>query len=410
MKGAGRRGRGALVALIDQGVVSLAHFAVGLSVARVGSPEALGLFGLTFVVLLSAGDVHRALVWLPMTQEAREAGYRSARGLGTRLGAAGGAVAVLVAAALAAAGDGGVALVAAVLSAAIVAMHLNEIQRRIHFARRMPARALMGDLAYAAGAAGVLVAVPYQVLPGPGVVVRALAALVVGAVSGAAVGSILLRDLPPRTESVLAELRRYWRSGRAYLMNAVMVFASQRVSLFVLTAVLGLEAMGGVEAARLITSPLMMMALGIAAVLVPDAAHLLADGGPRRVLRLARTVLLVSGGVAAAYVLVAVGSLDLVGAWVLEGSYPHLPFLIAAYGAVAVASLVATAMVAPLGALGDAMAVPRARLPGVVLVLVLSWPLALVVDERAVLGLVAVEGVLSALLLYRVLVRHANPG
>src|SRR6476469_5533852 len=58
---------GAFLTLADQFVSSASNFALGVVIARVGGANALGAFGVAFVVWLAVLGINRAVVTEPMT-------------------------------------------------------------------------------------------------------------------------------------------------------------------------------------------------------------------------------------------------------------------------------------------------------------------------------------------------------
>jgi arginine exporter protein ArgO len=62
-----RGGRGAVLTLADQLVSSVSNFALGVLIARAGGADALGTFGIAFLVWVAVMGANRALVAEPMT-------------------------------------------------------------------------------------------------------------------------------------------------------------------------------------------------------------------------------------------------------------------------------------------------------------------------------------------------------
>jgi hypothetical protein len=394
------------VAVVDQILVSAAHFAIGLSVARSGSMVALGLFGVSFLVINGAADLHRALVWLPMSQEADPAQFRTARRLSALLGTCLAALAVLAAIALAVTERIDWAWVAGGVAIALPVYFFHEVQRRIQFALLAPERAVRSDVAYAITALAGVVWMPMLTSSAADPAVRALAILAAAGIVGAAAGSFLLRGLPHAPWSLRGLATRYGPASRAYALNAGMVFASQRFSLLVLASVLGVDALARVEAARLLTAPLMVAALGLAALTVPLVSHALRAGGSsamRPLLNRITTLAIIAAGLYAVFLAL---SADTASQFAFNTVYDHSATLGFLFCGIAATSLIASTLVAPLGLAGQAGVVPRARVPGVLLVVVASFPAALLVGEHAVLGLVLIEGVISVVLLRRAVDLH----
>jgi hypothetical protein len=398
------------LAVADQVLVSFAHFVVGLSVARTDSAAALGLFGVAFLLINSAADLHRAVVWLPMSQESEASQYRTARRLGIVLGCAMALLGLFASAILFALEIPDWALLTAGMALTLPFFFTHEIQRRIQFALLTPARAIVADLIYAATAVAGIMWLPSVGTWAPGQAVRALAVLVLAGLAGGVAGWLLLLQLPPSKWSVTELIARYAPASRAYALNAGMVFGSQRLSMLVLAGVLGVDALANVEAARLLTAPLMVTALGLAALTVPMTSHALRTGGAaemRAALNRGTVLAIVIAGTYGAALLAGVETMS---SFAFNRVYDHSRSLGLLFCGIAATSLIATTLVVPAGLAGHARAVPRARLPGVLLVVLGAFPAAALLDEHAVLLLVFLEGLLSMSLLRRTVDRLYREG
>lgn len=390
------------IAVADQVLVSAAHFAVGLSVARSGSTAALGLFGVAFLLIGTAADIHRAAIWLPMSQEADARQFRAARRLSVLTGAALGIVALSIAAILAGAGLRDWTVVSLALAVALPLLFLHEIQRRIQFASLRADRAAAADLVYALIAGAGILFLPAFGLGAGAAAVRALMILAMAAGAAALVGAGLLRSIAPSGWIVTKLASRYRSAAGAYILNAGLVFASQRVSMLVIAGMLGLEALANVEAARLLTAPLMVAATGLAAVAVPMTSYTLQHHGARAMLAAIDRIAVMAVVAAGAYGTLLVVGIDSWQRVAFGRQFANASAIAWLFCGIAASSVVATALVAPAGLAGRAGTVPRARVPGVALVAVASVPAAWLFDERALLALVLAEGILTAALL-----RHA---
>jgi O-antigen/teichoic acid export membrane protein len=392
-------------AVADQVIVSGAHFILGLWVARSGNVPALGLFAIGFVALNSLADFHRAALWLPMSQALLPQQYRTARLTSALLGGCAALIGALLAILLQVAGQTEWASLVGALALAVPLLFVHEIQRRIHYALMTPSRALGIDAVYALAAITALVALPSPAgMAGPAT--HAFHALAIAAAAGATAGAVLLRGLPRASCSVRGLRRLYAPSSKAYVLNAALVAGSQRFFILIIAAVLGVEATGRVEAARLLTAPLMVAATGFASILVPAVPDTLRRAGERAMQALLHRLTSWSAAIAGLYAfllaLTAPTLSHLVFGSRFEGAVP----LGVLYCALAATSIIATAYVAPLGVAGDPGAIPKARLPGVLIVLAGSVPAALMFGEVAVLALVVVEGLLTIVILRRNLSAH----
>jgi O-antigen/teichoic acid export membrane protein len=389
----------------DQVLVSAAHFAVGLSVARSGSSAALALFGLGFVIIATASDAHRAVIWLPMTQEADGRQYRAARRLSVVLGAGSGAVALVSAWLLARAGLQDWAALALSLAVVLPLLFAQEIQRRIQFSSLRPDRALLADVIYAAAALAGILWLPSFGGGAGAPAVRALLTLGMAAVSAGLVGAWLLRGMPETEWSITQLAGRYRPTAQAYVLNAGLVFASQRLSMLVIAGILGFDALANVEAARLLTAPLMVAATGLAALAVPMVSHTLRRDGPRVMRAKLDRITTWAVLLASVYGVILFFGMEALSNFAFGRQFENGSTLALLFCGIAASSLIATALVAPVGLAGRADAVPRARIPGVALVTIACVPAALLLDEHAILGLVLIEGILTAGLLRRTVER-----
>jgi O-antigen/teichoic acid export membrane protein len=292
------------------------------------------------------------------------------------------------------------------LAAAGVALSLplyfwHEIQRRIQYALLEPRAAVAAGSVYAATAvAGVLWAPAFTAIAA-GPAIRALFILAAAGLTGGMTGLLLLRHLPNRNWTLQSLASRYAPASTAYALNAGMVFASQRFSLLVLASVVGIDAIGRTEAARLLTAPLMVIALGLAALTVPMVAHAFRDRSWPSIQHLIDRVTLASVLIAGCYGLLLVIGGRWLSLLVFDTVYDSTVTLGLMYCGIAAASLIASTLVAPLGAAGQASLVPRARLPGVLIVLLATFPAAMYIGEHGVVGLILIESCLSAALLRR---------
>ena len=393
-----RTARGSL-AVVDQGLISATHFLLGVSVARGGSGAALGLFGIVFLSLNAAGDFHRAIVWLPMSQQPRTEHFAIARALSIRWAALGSVAGFILAFALWTAGEIDWTIVTVLASLILPVFFVNEVQRRIQYARSRPALAVVSSCAYLMAACTVLaVGTPAT---SQEAVVGALLALLAASAVGSLVGWLMLRRLPTSAVSIQELARHYAPSAAPYVVSSMMQFGSQRFTLFVVAGMLGLEAMGSVEAGRLLTAPWNVVVLGVASVSVPAIGTAVQEGG-RRLGRGAVMRLNFPVGIAAVtYGVVLAFLFRPLSLLALGRVYPFSLSIALVFTAVGALALVSTGFVTLLGAMGRAAAVPRARAPGLILVLLAVIPLASLWGVRAVVALMLCESILSLILLGR---------
>lgn len=389
------------MAVSDQIFFSGGNFLVGLSVARGGTASDLGTYGLLMLWLYASQDLHKAMIWLPMTQLSESGQYRTARRASLMVSSVVALGAALVALAYQLAGRGESAMMVGMLALLIPVLWFHEIQRRINLAAFKPAKAVGCDLVYFLVILGLLL-VPTPDVLAAHPVVKALLVLLLGATGATSTGIFVLRRLPRSQASAKGLLKDYWSLSRAYVANALLVAGTHRLSVLVIGLVLGVEALGNVEAARLLVAPLSVAAIGLAAILVPDISRIIKHHDKESVTL--NSLLVKWSAVAVAlplmYAILVLGNLNSLSVLVLRHQFEHAGALVALWIGVILTSLVVTVLMAPLGLERRASSLPKARLPGVVLLTVLAVPVAFASDERGVLALLLAEGILTVSLLF----------
>ncbi|MBI3748720.1 MAG: hypothetical protein HY262_07735, partial [Chloroflexi bacterium] len=149
-------------AVIDQGLVSLANFALGVVVARLVSPTEFGAFGVAFAVYLVALNVARGFATQPLTirfgardEEEFRRGVAESTGVALLLGVIGTGVSLAIGAVVG--GDLGMALIA--LAVAMPGLLVQDAWRFVLFTSRRGQTAIVNDLIAMLVMAGLIVGI-----------------------------------------------------------------------------------------------------------------------------------------------------------------------------------------------------------------------------------------------------------
>lgn len=284
-------------AVVDQGLSSLTNFALTVLVARSVSESAFGAFAIAILVYLAVLGVVRGIVAEPFAvrfsavdESSRRSAARCAAGAGLIAGAATGLVLLLIGAA----DDGDTARVFLALGICMPGLVLQDMWRFIFVAEGRPERAAANDLVWAIvqlGAVSVLVGVGD---PSVGILILAWGlsaniAAVLGCIQAGAV---------PELRAGLPWARRHLDLGGPFALDFGAQVGSTYVALFVITAIVGLDAVAGIRGAQVLLGPVNVLYLGSRLVAVPEGARLAARGS-RGVVRLSVAVALVLAAAAA---------------------------------------------------------------------------------------------------------------
>lgn len=263
--------------LADQLVGSAATFLLGVVIARAGGSDALGAFGVAFLVWLAVLGVNRALVAEPMivtgSTERRDAQLPEGLLATVLVGAAAAAVVALGGAGLALTGVDATTLL--VLAVCLPSLLAHDFCRSAAFRLQRPDRALAGDvtLAVVQGAgtlallsAGVAGAAAYVAVWGAGATCAAL------------VGMGLAR-IRPVTGGGVALLRRLWSRSRWFLAEFSTAFPAEQGYLLLLPLLIGTAQFGHYRAAMGLIGPVVVVFVAGGNIGLPAAVRRLRDGG-----------------------------------------------------------------------------------------------------------------------------------
>jgi len=281
----------------DQGLSSLTNLAVTLSVARTLGAEQFGAFSLAYVTYGLALTASRGLATDPLIVRFGGADLPTWRravagctGTAAAVGLAAGACVLAVAALTP--GTAKQAFLA--LGLMLPGLLLQDSWRFAFFALGRGGQAFLNDMVWASALLPALVLVR---VTGHENVFWFVIAWGTAAAVAAAVGSLQARVLPSLSAS------RRWFSqhrdlGLRFLAEGTASSAANQVRTYGVGLILGLAAVGYVQAAYTLMGPLMIMLFGTSAVIVPEVARVL-----RRSRRHVPMVCLVYGGSLAAVAL-----------------------------------------------------------------------------------------------------------
>lgn len=275
-----RRSRGLSWGVADQGVSSLSNFAVNIYVARLLGAEQYGIFGVVFVTYAFALNASRGLVTDPLMVRFSYVGRRTWRrvvgsctgatiAIGLVLGAA-----LLVAAAVLG-GDLGLGLVA--LAIALPGLLLQDGWRFAFFACGRGSQAFLNDLVWLVIVIPALLALQWTHHANVFWAVLAWG----GAASVAAVLGAFQAGVRPRLSQTRHWLSRQRDLGFRYMAEGTTNSASIQVRIYGIGVLLGLAAVGYVQAANTLMAPVVVLVNGTGLILLPEATRIWRDSEDR---------------------------------------------------------------------------------------------------------------------------------
>lgn len=272
-----RGGPGAVLALADQLVSSASNFMVGVLIARAGGADALGAFGVAFLIWLAVVGTNRALVTEPMTVGgATDGGDAELRaGLLSSLVLGVGVAGLLAAAGgvLWLAGLDPVAMVA--LAPWIPSLLVHDYCRSTAFRLQRADRALISDVVFAVIQGSVTFALFALDVES---VWAFLASWGIGATAGAIVGLVLAR-IRVTGRGGVAHLRALWPRSRWFLAEFGTSFPADQGYLLLLPVLLGMAEFGLYRAGASLIGPVVVIFLAAGNVGLPECVRRLRQGG-----------------------------------------------------------------------------------------------------------------------------------
>lgn len=275
-------GRGAVLTLADQFVSSASNFAIGVLIARAGGADALGAFGIAFLVWLAAVGVNRALITEPMTVGGDTDGGPSdsdntqlREGMSTTLLLGLGWAGFL-------AGTGGILLLAGLDAVALLALApwmpsllLQDYWRGMAFRCKRADRALISDVVFAVAQGSVTVALFIFDVDS---VAAFIASWGIGATAGALVGLGMAR-VRLAGRGGFTHLRSRWACSRWFLAEFGTAFLSDQGYLLLLPMLLGTAQFGEYRAGASLIGPVVIIFLAGGNVGLPECVRRLRHHG-----------------------------------------------------------------------------------------------------------------------------------
>jgi len=273
-----RGGRGAVLTLADQLLSSASNFVLGVLIARAGGADALGTFGIAFLVWLAVMGANRALVAEPMTVTGStdDSGAQLGEGLSATLvmGVVVAAALALVAGALLLLGVPTVALLA--LAPWIPSLLAQEYFRLMAFRMQRPLQALISDLVFAVTqAAAIVVLYVFDELS----VAAFLAAWGMGATLGAVAGFAMCGVVANACRGGAAHLRGLWNRSRWFLAEFGMSFVSGQGYMLLLPILLSTAEFGLYRAGASLIGPVIVLFRAGTGVGLPECVRQLRRDG-----------------------------------------------------------------------------------------------------------------------------------
>jgi len=247
---------------IDQAIAGASNVLIAILAARALDVAAFGLFGIVFIVYVTAQGASRALVCEPLLVHPAEAQERPGDAIGAAavLGVAFGAL-VAVAGLVAWVWDGRLGSALVVLGLLLPLVAIQDLGRYLGFATHRPSASLVLDLVWL-----VLVAVAVGVLA---LTDRSSLTWFIGAWAGtgALAGLIVFAQYGiRRIRFSLSWLRETWAFSWRYLLSFSATQGAALLTSVGVGAVAGARALGAVRGAILLTRPVgMVQAASIAA-------------------------------------------------------------------------------------------------------------------------------------------------
>ena len=353
-----------LLSVIDQGLVSGAHFGLNVVLARWVSPAEYGVFAITFSLFLLASGLHVALLLEPMNVLGAA---RPVSELGRYVGSLVQAhfvltapLSLLLAAAALVARNRNASLAGALaaLAAALPFLLLQWLLRQACYVQTRPDLAVRGSLIYVVAlAATFAVLAPVTGLLGP--LQAAFPALGVASLAAAAALWRPLHVSLPTGGPLPRDLARaHWSYGRWIVAASVAHNAGNALYLPLVAAMLGLAASGTLKAVQNLALPLQQLLAALNLLALPALSRQRAAGGESRARPAVLRLVLAYTGAAAAYgALLVVGGERLLALLYGRSLYAGYGWSVALVAAAGVVSAAAQALGVGLRAMGRPHAV-----------------------------------------------------
>lgn len=272
-----RDGRGAVLTLADQLVSSASNFIVGVLIARAGGADALGAFGIAFLLWLVVLGINRALVTEPMivggSMDSSNAELREGLLASLMLGVGGAGLLAVAGIIMGLAGLNPVAALA--LAPWIPSLLVQDYCRSMAFRLQRPSRALVSDVVFAVvqGTATLGLFMLHV-----GSVSAFLASWGIGASAGALVG-LGQAHIRVTGRGGIAHLRALWPRSRWFLAEFGTAFPSSQGYLLLLPVLLGTAEFGMFRAGASLIGPVVVIFLAGGNAGLPECVRRLRQDG-----------------------------------------------------------------------------------------------------------------------------------
>lgn len=272
--------RGATLTLADQVVSSASNFVLGVLIARAGGADALGAFGIAFLVWLAVVGVNRAFVTEPMMIEGSTEDSQAELGEGLSatliLAVVIAVTLALVAGALFLLGVRAVALLA--LAPWLPSLLAQDYFRMMAFRLQRPLQALISDIVFAVTQA--IATVGLYVLDERSVVTF-LAVWGIGASAGAVAGLVMCGTRMIICHGGVAYIQKMWGGSRWLLAESSTAFVAGQGYMLLLPILVGTATFGIYRAGASLIGPVVVLFLAGGSVGLPGCVRRLRyDGIP----------------------------------------------------------------------------------------------------------------------------------
>jgi O-antigen/teichoic acid export membrane protein len=316
--------------IADQALSSVTNFAIGIVIARLLGPQALGAFALAFSTYTVGLNVSRGLATDPLVirfageePAAWRRGTAEAAGTALIVGAAGGAICVLFGALFDRVLDPGVGLVFVALGVALPGLLVQDAWRFAFFTARRNEHAFLNDLVWT-----VAQLIAFAVLIWNGATEIAVLVLAWGgAASVAAIVGSFQAGIWPRPALARRWVRDHKDLGSRYVAENLSLSGEQQLRAYGVAAIAGLQTAGSLRAAELLLGPLNVIHFGLEPVALAHAVRV----GRRSAQRLLNVCALLGGTLVGLTILWGAVVLllpDRVGTAILGASWPTVDELL----------------------------------------------------------------------------------
>ncbi len=300
--------QGMAISFLDQALLSIANFAIGIYLIRHTGKADYGQYVLAFAFILFSTGIQNALVTIPMTVLAPGKTELESVYFCSRLATGQyllfiplGIISLIVTAAL---DYGGAinreqALLLAAVAIAVQGVALREFFRGLFFQRLQPQTVLVLDIVYVAIVASGFM-FTWQQLPLAAILIMAAAALLTGFVGW-------YHSRLPLVMSVTAlyqTLAETWQHGRWAMAGVTVTWLQDQSYIYLLTLLAGAASTAETSAARLFLAPIALITASFARTLMPRWATMRHAGNTDQIRQMLNKSSLILTAIIVVYLLV----------------------------------------------------------------------------------------------------------